>query len=329
MYRLKRYIYFLLFFFYFIFIILELFCPLCYFLYYHNGHKIFQISNEKLLNDVNISIELSLKEFNDNIEKTKNLKEKIEKEINEIDKLYDKVYNEVTNTFKIKHEKLTNDENNLKEKLQNEVTKVKEKLEIFLSESNDIIKSNERINKGIKNLEKEIENNFVKHISYISKINKIQKENKKLFCQLMRNIKITFNEENDIIKYDYYYFNGIQIPKNIEFKEIKQTNFKSYWKIDNINILNIDNKKTKFLVEIKKENSNDKFIKIYEGNNTNCLVDNLISNTTYEIRICCINNELFGAWTEIQKIKTSNLDIDSIILRESKRENEFLEKIIE
>jgi len=43
----------------------------------------------------------------------------------------------------------------LKEKLQIEVTKVKEKLEIFLSNINNEIKISDKINKGIKNLEKE------------------------------------------------------------------------------------------------------------------------------------------------------------------------------
>ena len=37
----------------------------------------------------------------------------------------------------------------MKEKLGNEVKKVKEQLEIFLSESKNEIKINERINKGI------------------------------------------------------------------------------------------------------------------------------------------------------------------------------------
>ena len=37
----------------------------------------------------------------------------------------------------------------MKEKLQNEVRKIKENLEIYLSESKDEIKINERINKGI------------------------------------------------------------------------------------------------------------------------------------------------------------------------------------
>ena len=73
--------------------------------------------------------------------------------------------------MKKKHEKLIKEENDLKEKLDNEVTKVKEKLENFLSESNRIIKVNERINKGIQNLEK-VEKNIIKNLTYIIKINK-------------------------------------------------------------------------------------------------------------------------------------------------------------
>ena len=50
-------------------------------------------------------------------------------------------------------------------------------------------------------------------------------------------------------------------------------------------------------------------------------------NTKYEIRICLVYNDLIGEWSEIKKIKT--LNIDSNILLESKRENEFLQKIYE
>ena len=72
------------------------------------------------------------------------------------------------------------EEKNLKEKLQNEVTKTKEKLENLLSESNYIIKTNEKLDKGIKILEKEEDKNMVKILSYISKINKNKKEIKQL-----------------------------------------------------------------------------------------------------------------------------------------------------
>ena len=69
-----------------------------------------------------------MKEF---VEKTINLKNKIEEEIIEIDKLYEKVNSEMSKSFKQKHEKLTLEENILKEKLQNEVTN-KRKIRIFL-----------------------------------------------------------------------------------------------------------------------------------------------------------------------------------------------------
>ena len=64
--------------------------------------------------------------------------------------------------------------------MQNEVNKIKEKLEIYLSKSNNNIKINERINKGIKNMENE-DKNMIKLTSYVLKINKNKRNNKKLF----------------------------------------------------------------------------------------------------------------------------------------------------
>jgi uncharacterized protein involved in exopolysaccharide biosynthesis len=105
-------------------------------------------------------------------EKVMNLKEIIEKEIIKIDKLYNSVNNEVTKCYLKKHESLINEENKIKETLQNEVTKIKEKLETHLNELNRLIKVNEKINKGIKALEKQEEKNMIKTLSYISKVNK-------------------------------------------------------------------------------------------------------------------------------------------------------------
>ena len=79
----------------------------------------------------NIVIENSTKEYNDNIKKINDLKKTIEKEIIEIDKLYEKVKNETTQSFLIKHEKLTKEEYDLQDKLGNEITKIKEQLENF------------------------------------------------------------------------------------------------------------------------------------------------------------------------------------------------------
>ena len=104
---------------------------------------------------------------------------------------------EVTISYKIKHENLLKEEENLKEKLKNEVTKVKEKLEIYLTESNDKIHLSEKINKSIKNLK--MKENMAKRLSYISKINETNNDMNTLFFTLMRNLEISFIENENSI----------------------------------------------------------------------------------------------------------------------------------
>ena len=121
-----------------------------------------EIDDEESLKKENLTIEPFMEEFNNIREKAKELKDKIEKEIEKINNLYENVNNEFIKYFKDKHEILIKEENELKEKLKNEVTKVKEKLEIFLSESNKQINIGDRINKGIKSLKDNNEKNNIK-----------------------------------------------------------------------------------------------------------------------------------------------------------------------
>ena len=68
---------------------------------------------------------------------------------------------------------------------------------------------------------------MIKILTYISKINKNDKEIKKLNDTLMRNIKISFEEEvENKIKYEEYFFNGIPSPEDIEFKHIDSNSLK-------------------------------------------------------------------------------------------------------
>ena len=157
----------------------------------HYSHKIIEIEDEESFKKENISIEVSKKQLIELFEKINTVKERIEKEMEEINKLYDKTFSEVTKSYEIKHEKLLKEENELKDKLQTEVTKVKEILENYLSKSNSIIKLNEKINKDLNNLEKE-EKNMLKILSYVSKMSKYQKDSKMLLSELISNLKISF-----------------------------------------------------------------------------------------------------------------------------------------
>ena len=295
----------------------------------HKNHKVLQINDEKALEKENMLIEPSIKDFNDKIEKIINLKEKIENEINRINKLYDEIFQKVTSSFLEYHEMLLKKENDMKEKLQNEVTKIKEKFENYLSELNKIIKYNERINKGIKNLSKDNEKNLFKHISYISKMSQIQEEIKKIFSELMRSLKITFidNKNENAIIYEYYYFNGIEKPKNISFKDITSNSLNISWEIEDLNTVRDEDNKIKFIVEIREAESKENFFQVYEGYNNNCFIDKLNPNTNYEIKICCVKNEIKN-WSDILNFETQKF-FDSIILKESNQEKEFTKKIIE
>ena len=54
----------------------------------HQNHKVLPINDEEALRKENISIENSLNEFSENLDKLKILEKKIENEMLELDKLY-------------------------------------------------------------------------------------------------------------------------------------------------------------------------------------------------------------------------------------------------
>ena len=116
------------------------------------------------------------------------------------------------------------------------------------------------------------------------------------------------------------------IPKDIELSEKKGNSFKLSWKIDDMNMMNIDKKQIKYQVEMKKEKEKEKFIQVYEGNDNNCSIKDLEYYANYEIRICTVYNNIKSNYSQIYKIKT---DFDSIILNKEERKKEYLDKIIE
>ena len=178
-----------------------------------------EITDDDSLRKENITIETSKDDSYKFFEKINSLKESIEDEINKINKLYDKINEQVSKSFELKHEKLIKQENELKEELQNKVTQAKEKLEKFLSESNKVIRIWEKIKKGIKSLEEE-NKNMIKILSYIAKINSNKIESNSLLTTLMQNLDMEFLEEKTNIKFEDYYFNGIQIPMDIHIKDL-------------------------------------------------------------------------------------------------------------
>ena len=131
----------------------------------------------------------------------------------------------------------------------------------------------------------------------------------------MKNIKISFNEEENNIKYEEYILNGLPIPKDIKIS-LKLDSLKISWNIEDFKLL--DNKHIK--LEIRKENNN-KYISIYEGNDNNNTINNLEKNKNYKIRLCSIYNN------KIYKIIINYFN--RLILGKNERKNDFFNKILE
>ena len=168
------------------------------------------------MNKENLSIESSNEDLTNIVSKITNLKDKIGKEINNINILYEKAVNDLTKDFNEKIEKLKKEETEIKEKLDNEVTKVKEKLENFFSEANILINLSEKIQKGIKKLNKE-EKNKIKILSYISKINENKIDMNTLLNRSIKSFKFSYLKEKNDINYEEFDVNReFSLLKKIE-----------------------------------------------------------------------------------------------------------------
>ena len=285
-----------------------MFCQICYYLNCHKQHNVILIKDsedfEKEDNNIN-NIDIFQNQLNESAEQIIKLKNSIESEIGKINNTYDRIYKDIKQFFSNEKNKKEKEEE-LIDRLKFEVTKIKEKLEISKTNCNNSINFTEKIIKLIKSSSSLEKKNIYMKLIFISEINDEINEMKILTNELMKNINIIFIKKDYNIIFEEYYFNGIYIPNSIEIKDINSNYFNLFWNIDDINIINIDKSKLKFIVELRKKN-NEKFIKKYEGSNKNCLISQLNKNTNYEIRICCNNDITFGPWSKIHEIKTSDI----------------------
>ena len=61
---------------------------------------------------------------------------------------------------------------------------------------------------------------MLKILCYVSTINKNKKGFNSLFQELMQSIKPSFNEKENEINFNEYYFNGVPIPKILKVNMI-------------------------------------------------------------------------------------------------------------
>ena len=254
------------------------------------------------MEDNGISYKDLISEFDEIFQKAKNLKIKIESEIEKIDGTYKNIENEIVLSFKKQHIELDEKEKNLKLELNVKVKQIREELEKNLTISSNILLSCEKTNENIKKFETKI-NNDIKTLYYISEINKNKEKAKEFINKKIRNYDISF-ESDKYVFYNDYYFNGIPIPKNIK-AEKREGKLYIFWDLDNSNIKNIKTDSIKYSLIIKIIGS-DLFGYKCETNDKFYYYNYYDEKNDYEIKVRALIDNYQSEWSTIKKSKNKD-----------------------
>ena len=89
-------------------------------------------------------------------------------------------------------------------------------------------------------------------------MNKNDKSLKKLSLEIINSINFYFKEEENDIKYEEYAINGILI-NNFNINDISYNSVNISCSIEKSDIINNDNIEIEYILEMRKENKNEKF----------------------------------------------------------------------
>lgn len=258
-----------------------------------------------------------MSEFDETLQKIKNMKLKIEEETEKVDNSYQKIENEITLSFKKQHLELDDTEKKLKLELKVKVNQIKNELKDYLAKLKNILISCEKTYEMVEKYEKK-SNNDIKTLYYISEINKNEEKAKDFFIKKIRNSDISFLSDKYIF-YEDYYFNGIPIPKNIK-AEKKEGKLYISWDLDDSIIKRIDFKNISYSIILK---SKDLLLgHISEiTNNKYYYYDNYNENYDYEIKVRTVLDGCYSDWSVIKKCKIEGQSKPNIFLNNNSQKN--------
>lgn len=238
-----------------------------------------------------------------------NLKKRIEEEIQEINNCHKEMINKISASFDKKHMKLNEEEKKLKIELDKKIEETKNEFENYLSESNLILNSCERIKKANNIFNKNNDNgnnnkeiNEIEVLYYISNINQNNEKSSEFLKKIIKHLDISLNEKDDTLNYKYYYFSGLPTPKNINaFKN--QNHPTIYWDLGDLTIKNFEKyNNIQYEIEIKDI-----------GKSYNYLSGRLVTSQprititvekktfiVYEVKIRAFIDDVFGEWSKVE-----------------------------
>ena len=102
------------------------------------------------------------------------------------------------------------------------------------------------------------------------------------------------------------------------------------WKCDLSRMSEEDQRKVKYVVEMKKGVEEERGWKeVYSGTENKCNAFVLDKDTEYNVRVKCVIGELHGGWSDDVSVKTKKITIDSRIISQERVKETFKEKLNE
>ena len=160
------------------------------------------------------------------------------------------------------------------------VNNIKDELKDFLTNSNKILLSCEKIQELAEKYERKSHND-IKTLYYISEIYKNKELAEEFLKKKIKNLDIAFRYDK-YIKSENYYFNGMPIPKDVKALK-KGDQLYISWDIDDSLIKYFDTKDIKYSVLIKEndDNSYDR----YSTDNKYFYYKYYYDNRQYDIKV--------------------------------------------
>ena len=234
--------------FYLIFNFIEIYCQIC------SGHSRFGLfgpsKNEMIDINDNDALNISLTSYDESVsqyytlyKEVKNLKTAIEDEIQDINKSSIQLFTQMNKFFNYKRYCINKTQKELKSDFHRRINEIKEELQHFLSQSNEIISSLDKIRSEIVDFDsKKKESHLIKIWCYVSEINKYNEKANVFINEPKRTLLFSFDESKISINYSNYYFSGLPVPEDICVEKIEENKIEISWQNDEYKIKDKNNR---------------------------------------------------------------------------------------
>ena len=295
----------------------------------HKGHNVVDLTEVSQDNETFSAAEVR-KRFVDALKCDDELDKKIEETIESIKKEGNEAAEKVKQTFIEAHEKLTEEE----KKIMKELERVCNESEEVLQKNLGTLREVREYSKTLNEVNDEIQGKEISRMMELILVSSMEEQRRtmeELHRMMMTGLKVGWDSEKRKLTFTRTLFNGAPIPGNISFSSVLTREMKISWDCDLSRMSEEDQRKVKYVVEMKKGVEEEReWREVYSGAENKCNASGLERSTEYNVRVKCVIGEFHGGWGDTASVRTKEqTNIDSLILSQERDKETFKEKLSE